>query len=38
MGAWAHIIRMFMKHDETKGIQLNYVGRNEGASPATGFS
>jgi len=38
MGAWAHIVRMFMKYDELKNIRLNYVGRNEGASPATGFS
>lgn len=38
MGAWAHVMRMFMKHDETKEIRLKYVGRAENASPATGFS
>lgn len=38
MGAWAHIVRMFMKYDELKNIRLNYIGRGEGASPATGFS
>ena len=38
MGAWAFIIRMFMKHIETQGIQLKYIGRSEGASPATGFA
>ena len=38
MGAWAHMMRMFMKHDETKDVELKYVGRTENASPATGFS
>lgn len=38
MGAWAHIVRMFMKHEALKDVRLNYVGRLEGASPATGFS
>jgi 2-oxoglutarate dehydrogenase E1 component len=32
MGAWAHIHRAF------KEVNLNYVGRNESASPATGYS
>ncbi len=38
MGAWAFIIRMFMKHTQTQGISLKYIGRSEGASPATGFA
>ena len=38
MGAWAFIIRMFMKYTETQGIPLKYIGRSEGASPATGFA
>ncbi len=38
MGAWAHIMRMFMKYDETKSVSLKFVGRAENASPATGFS
>jgi 2-oxoglutarate dehydrogenase E1 component len=38
MGAWAHIMRFFMKNTETKGVSLKYVGRAESASPATGFS
>jgi 2-oxoglutarate dehydrogenase E1 component len=38
MGAWAHIMRFFGKHVETKGVTLKYVGRAENASPATGFS
>lgn len=38
MGAWAFIMRMFMKADETTSVQLKYIGRNENASPATGFS
>jgi 2-oxoglutarate dehydrogenase E1 component len=38
MGAWAHVMRMFTKFPETKGIVLKYVGRAENASPATGFS
>jgi 2-oxoglutarate dehydrogenase E1 component len=38
MGAWAHVMRMFTKFPETKGIALNYIGRAENASPATGFS
>jgi 2-oxoglutarate dehydrogenase E1 component len=38
MGAWAHMMRMFMKTSDTKNIILNYVGRAENASPATGFS
>ena len=38
MGAWAHMMRMFMKNAETKNIILNYIGRAENASPATGFS
>ncbi|MCE2773019.1 MAG: 2-oxoglutarate dehydrogenase E1 component [Bacteroidetes bacterium] len=32
MGAWSFVVRRF------KGIQLDYVGRDEAASPATGFS
>ena len=32
MGAWSFILRTF------KGIQLQYIGRPEGASPATGYS
>jgi 2-oxoglutarate dehydrogenase E1 component len=38
MGAWAHMMRMFMKYKETNNIILNYIGRAENASPATGFS
>jgi 2-oxoglutarate dehydrogenase E1 component len=38
MGAWAFVMRMFMKHSETRNIILNYIGRSENASPATGFS
>jgi 2-oxoglutarate dehydrogenase E1 component len=38
MGAWAHIVRMFMKYSEFGDIKLKYVGRAENASPATGFS
>ncbi|HEY0030160.1 MAG TPA: 2-oxoglutarate dehydrogenase E1 component [Bacteroidia bacterium] len=38
MGAWAHMMRFFVKHTETKGVSLKYVGRAENASPATGFS
>lgn len=38
MGAWAHIIRMFMNSSELKNINLKYIGRTEAASPATGFS
>jgi 2-oxoglutarate dehydrogenase E1 component len=38
MGAWAHIVRMFMKYSEFENIKLKYVGRAENASPATGFS
>jgi 2-oxoglutarate dehydrogenase E1 component len=38
MGAWAFIMRMFMKTEETSSVQLKYIGRNENASPATGFS
>lgn len=38
MGAWAHILRMFMRYEETRSVQLKYIGRIEGASPATGFS
>lgn len=38
MGAWAHIMRFFMKNTETKSVNLKYVGRAESASPATGFS
>jgi 2-oxoglutarate dehydrogenase E1 component len=32
MGAWSFVVRRF------KGIQLDYIGRDEAASPATGFS
>ncbi len=32
MGAWAHMVRLF------KDVKLNYIGRNESASPATGYS
>jgi 2-oxoglutarate dehydrogenase E1 component len=38
MGAWAHMMRFFIKNTETKGVTLKYVGRAENASPATGFS
>jgi 2-oxoglutarate dehydrogenase E1 component len=38
MGAWAHIMRMFMKYSEFENIKLKYIGRPENASPATGFS
>ncbi len=38
MGAWAHIVRMFMNNDILKNITLKYIGRVEAASPATGFS
>jgi 2-oxoglutarate dehydrogenase E1 component len=38
MGAWAHVMRMFMKYPEFENIKLKYVGRAENASPATGFS
>jgi 2-oxoglutarate dehydrogenase E1 component len=38
MGAWAHIVRMFMKYPELENVKLKYVGRPENASPATGFS
>lgn len=38
MGAWAHMVRMFMKYSEFENIKLKYVGRAENASPATGFS
>jgi 2-oxoglutarate dehydrogenase E1 component len=38
MGAWIHVMYMFMKHKETKNIKLSYVGRLANASPATGFS
>jgi len=38
MGAWLHVMRMFMKYTETENIKLKYIGRNENASPATGFS
>jgi 2-oxoglutarate dehydrogenase E1 component len=38
MGAWTFMMRMFMIHDETNQIRLKYIGRNESASPATGFS
>lgn len=38
MGAWAHIVRMFMKYPELENVKLKYVGRAENASPATGFS
>jgi 2-oxoglutarate dehydrogenase E1 component len=37
MGAWAYIMRMFIKFGLTPGV-LQYVGRPENASPATGFS
>ncbi len=38
MGAWAHMMRFFLKYPETKGVALKYVGRAESSSPATGFS
>lgn len=38
MGAWAHMMRFFIKNTETKSVNLKYVGRAESASPATGFS
>jgi 2-oxoglutarate dehydrogenase E1 component len=38
MGAWTFIMRMFRNHSETEKIHLRYLGRPEGASPATGFS
>ncbi len=38
MGAWAFILRTFMNHSETSKIKLQYIGRQESASPATGFA
>lgn len=38
MGAWAHMMRFFLKYPETKAVTLKYVGRAESSSPATGFS
>ena len=38
MGAWAHVMRFFLKYPETKGVTLKYVGRAESSSPATGFA
>jgi 2-oxoglutarate dehydrogenase E1 component len=38
MGAWSFMLRMFMYHKSTEQIRLKYVGRPEGASPATGFN
>jgi 2-oxoglutarate dehydrogenase E1 component len=38
MGAWSFIMRMFLGHSETENIRLRYIGRSEGASPATGFN
>jgi 2-oxoglutarate dehydrogenase E1 component len=38
MGAWSFMLRTFMSRKSTSGIRLRYLGRNEGASPATGFS
>ncbi len=38
MGAWAHMMRFFLKYPETKVVTLKYVGRAESSSPATGFS
>ena len=38
MGAWVHVMRMFMKYEKLNAIQLKYVGRGENPSPATGFS
>ncbi|MDQ3048643.1 MAG: hypothetical protein M3R27_13930, partial [Bacteroidota bacterium] len=32
MGAWAYMLRTFRE------VQLKYIGRNESASPATGYS
>jgi 2-oxoglutarate dehydrogenase E1 component len=38
MGAWSFVMRMFRNHSLTQHIHLLYIGRPEGASPATGFS
>jgi len=38
MGPWSFMLRMFMKHASTSEVKLRYIGRHEGASPATGFS
>ncbi len=38
MGAWSFMLRTFMKMPATSGVKLKYIGRHEGASPATGFN
>jgi len=38
MGAWSFMLRMFMYHPATAATRLRYIGRHEGASPATGFN
>ncbi len=38
MGPWTFMFRMFRKHKATSAIHLNFIGRPESASPATGFN
>jgi 2-oxoglutarate dehydrogenase E1 component len=38
MGPWTFMMRMFAVNEATNSVKLNYIGRPESASPATGFS